>query len=352
MTSPSAARGELRRFVYDSQVLRNNPLGDPAERELWAWLPPDYDGVQRYPVLWVFAGFTGHGRGAINDDPWSPGIDVRMERMLASLEAEPVILVFPDCFTRLGGSQYLNSSAIGRYEDYVCDELVPFVDAQLRTKGDGHRGALGKSSGGYAALRLAMRRPGLFHGVASHSGDCAFDLVYRPDFPLVARTLARFGSVEAFLVDFESTRRKTSSQIHALNVLAMAAAYSPKPVGARPAGVTPGSSGRASIDSSFELPFDLHDLTLRDEVWARWLENDPLVMLDDAAQADALRQLSVLFVDVGTRDEYNLDFGARRLHAKLDALEIRHRYEEFDDGHRGLSYRYERSIPLLSRMLT
>lgn len=342
--SPPAPRGELRRFVYDSQVLRSNPLGDPSERDLWVWLPPGYDeGRQRYPVLWVLAAFTGHGRGAINDDPWSPGLDVRMERMLASLEAEPCILAFPDCFTRLGGSQYLNSPAIGRYDDYLCDELVPFVDAQLRSLGEGHRGALGKSSGGYAALRLAMHRPGVFHGVASHAGDCAFELVYRPDFPLVARTLARFGTVDAFLQDFESTRKKNGTQIHVLNVLAMAAAYSPS---------SSASIERGRVDGSFELPFDLHDLTLREDVWARWLENDPIEMLDDSAKAEALRALSVLFIDVGTRDEYNLDFAARRLRAKLDALGIRNRYEEFDDGHRGLSYRFERSIPLLSRMLT
>lgn len=338
----AAPRGELRRFVYESQVLRSNPLGDPSERELWCWLPPGYDGEQRYPVLWVLAGFTGRGRGALNDDPWSPSIDARVERLLETFEAEPVILALPDCFTRYGGSQYLNSPATGRYEDYLCDELIPFVDTQLATKGDGHRGVLGKSSGGFAALSLAMRRPGLFDAAACHSGDCAFELCYAPDFAVAARVLARCGGVDAFLDAFDTTDKKTGEQIHVLNVLAMAAAYSPKPA----------SPDHKSRGATFELPFDPHDLSLRPAVWQRWLAHDPLCMIDDTANADALRALAVLFIDVGTRDEYNLDFAARRLHHKLETLGIRHRYEEFDDGHRGLSYRYERSIPLLSRMLT
>ncbi|MCA8971141.1 MAG: esterase [Planctomycetes bacterium] len=344
------ARGQLRRLVYESQVLRTNPLGDPSERDLWCYLPPGFDESQRYPVLFVLAGYLGRGRGELSDGAWSPPLDERLDRMHATFEAEPVIVVFPDCQTRLGGSQYLNSQAIGRYEDYVCDELVPFVDAQLPTKGDGHRGVLGKSSGGYGALRLAMRRPGVFHGVASHSGDCAFDLVYAPDFANCARQIAASGGIDAFLEAFFGAPKKRQEQIEAFMVLAMSAAYSPL----SPAAIAgmPADPDKKSIAATFELPFDLTDLRRKDPVWKRWLANDPIEMLDTPSHADALRQLRVLFVDVGTRDEYNLDFGARRLRAKMDALGIRHRYEEFDDGHRGLSYRFERSIPLLSRMLT
>ncbi len=335
-------RGELRRLVFDSQVLRANPLGDPTGRDVWCYLPPGYDETQRYPVFFVLAGYLGRGRGELSDGAWSPPLDERLDAMIARFDAEPIIAVFPDCQTRLGGSQYVNSTAIGRYEDYVCDELVPFIDAQLATKGDGHRAVLGKSSGGYGALRLAMRRPGLFSAVASHSGDCCFELCYAPDFAGCARTIERSGGVDRFLADFEKTAKKRQDQIQALSVLAMAAAYSP---------ALPSGSSKKSVAASLDLPFDIHDLTRVDAIWQRWVEHDPFVMVDDDSHAEALRQLKALFIDVGTRDEYNLDFAARRLHAKLEELGIRHRYEEFDDGHRGLSYRFERSIPLLSRML-
>ena len=91
----------------------------------------------------------------------------------------PVIAVFPDCFTRLGGNQYLNSSAIGRYADYLNEELVPFVDKEFRTgEGPQHRGCFGKSSGGFGAMRLGMSRPDIWGAVANHSGDAHFDFVY------------------------------------------------------------------------------------------------------------------------------------------------------------------------------
>lgn len=332
----AATRSSVRSFDFESAALAGNALGDPTTRQVWVYLPPGYDADEdAYPVLFVLTGFTGRGRMALNDGAWSPPLDQRMDRLIAAGEAEPAILVLPDCFTRLGGSQYLNSTATGRYEDHVVDELVPWVDATFRTRGDGHRGVLGKSSGGYGALRLALRRPGVFHGVASHSGDLAFDLCYPADFPQAARTLAREGGIDGFLEKFAQGEKKTSEQVHVLAVLAMAAAYSPNP----------------SAPHGFDLPFDVHDLTRRDDVWQRWLDNDPIVMLERRECQDALRGLDVLFLDAGTKDQYNLDFGARRFVKRLAELDIRHRYEEFEDDHFSVSYRYDRSLPLLSRTL-
>ena len=72
----------------------------------------------------------------------------------------PTIVVFPDCFTAFGGTQYINSSAIGNYADYINTELVPLIDQEFRTKAAReHRGCFGKSSGGYGSLMLAMHYP-------------------------------------------------------------------------------------------------------------------------------------------------------------------------------------------------
>ena len=69
----------------------------------------------------------------------------------------PAIVVFPDCFTSLGGNQYVNSSAIGRYADYLTREIIPFVDREFRTLASReHRGCFGKSSGGYGAIIHGM----------------------------------------------------------------------------------------------------------------------------------------------------------------------------------------------------
>jgi hypothetical protein len=56
---------------------------------------------------------------------------------------------------------------------------------------------------------------------------------------------------------------------------------------------------------------------LKPEVWARWLEFDPMYMVD--RYADNLKKLRLLLIDCGTRDEFNLHFGARLLVKKLKA---------------------------------
>jgi enterochelin esterase family protein len=56
-------------------------------------------------------------------------------------------------------------------------------------------------------------------------------------------------------------------------------------------------------------------------------------------------------IDAGSRDEYNMHFGARILHRLLAARGIPHEHEEFDDGHRSLQYRYDISLPKLARAL-
>src|ERR1051325_10467106 len=159
-------QGTVIRERFESSVLKGNRPGDPHVRDLYVYLPPGYEeGAARYPVAWGLSGFTGRGRMLLNDNPWMPGIADRMDALIAQGLAKPMILALPDCFTHLGGSQYVNSPALGDYEDYVIRELVPFVDGRYRTLASAeHRGVIGKSSGGYGALMLGMRHPDVFTG--------------------------------------------------------------------------------------------------------------------------------------------------------------------------------------------
>src|SRR5205814_2876975 len=113
-----------------------NPLGDPATRDLPVLLPPGYGDdktiARRYPALYGLAGFTGRGVQMLNIDPWQPNMVQRLEQLYAA-GMPHAIVVLPDCFTSLGGSQYVNSDAVGRYEDYVVEEIVSLVDRQFRT---------------------------------------------------------------------------------------------------------------------------------------------------------------------------------------------------------------------------
>jgi S-formylglutathione hydrolase FrmB len=321
----------VQMVTVPGERLRNNPLDDPAERLMPVILPPGYDpsSSRRYPLLVGLTGFTGSGLQMLNVDPWQPNMPARLERLYAA-GMPHAIVALPDCFTKLGGSQYVNSDAVGRYEDYVIDEIVPFVDANFRTiVAPEGRALFGKSSGGYGAIMLGMKHPDVFGALACHSGDMYFDLCYKVDFPNVCNVINRAGGLEAWWAGFQSREKKTKDDFTGLNTLAMAACYSPDPNGFM----------------GIALPFDLYTCEQKDDVWARWLEFDPVVVVDK--YADNLRRLRYIYLDCGTRDEFNLQFGARVMSRKLSQLGIKHDHEEFDDGHMSVQYRYSVSLPRL-----
>jgi enterochelin esterase family protein len=329
-----AGRIVIERF--ESRVLAGNPAGDPHVRRVPVYLPPSYDAEpdRRYPVVFVLSGFTGRGRMLLNDNPWSPALDDRMDALIAAGCGE-TILVMPDCLTRFGGSQYLNSSATGLYQDHVVRELVPHVDRSYRTiPAREHRGVAGRSSGGYGALILGMEHPDVFGAVACHSGDMLFDYCYRGDIPRICTPIRRAGGLEPWLTAFEAATQKKGDDFTVLNVIGMAACYSPNPA-TRPFG--------------FDLPIDVDSGRWRADVWERWLEHDPLNLVE--RRYDALRSLRLLYLDCGVRDEWNLHLGARQFAGRLDQFRVAHEYEEFDDGHRNVTYRLDVSLPKLARAL-
>jgi S-formylglutathione hydrolase FrmB len=245
-----------------------------------------------------------------------------------------MIVVMPDCATRFGGSQYLNSAATGRYGDHLVGELVPWIDAQFRTRGTRDaRGVAGKSSGGFGALTLGMKHADTFAALACHSGDMYFEFCYGPDLPKTVSVLQEAGGPRAFLEKFEAKPQKGKDDFLALNIFAMAACYSPDP----------------AAELGVGLPFDLETAALREDVWARWLAHDPLRLLP--AHEAALRSLKLLYLDCGWRDEFHLHHGARRFVRELKARGVAHHYEEFDDGHMNMPYRYDTSLPMLARAL-
>jgi S-formylglutathione hydrolase FrmB len=319
--------------IVESRALAGNPLGDPTARRIAIWLPPSYAAApdHRYPVIYWLAGFAGTGEQMFSGTPWQPGLGDRLDRLAAYGALGEVIVAAPDGFTRWGGAQYLDSPAIGSYETHLAREVIPAIDARLRTVAtrDG-RAIGGKSSGGFGALVLAMRNPDLFSAVASHAGDMYFELSMLPDLPVAVRTLRRHGGVSGFLRQFEAKEKKSSADFTTIMVLAEAGAYSPDPT--REHGVA--------------LPFDLDTGEIDWAVWRRWKAWDPVEMA--AGHADALRRMKLIYVDAGTRDEHNLDLGARIFARRLDLLGIDCEHQEFDDGHRGTAYRYDLSLPRLA----
>jgi enterochelin esterase family protein len=332
-------RGKVEILELKSERLANNPLGDPAQRDIPVYLPGAYEAApeKRFPVIYILAGFTGTGRMMLNvpsfDEALAPD---RLDRLIATGAMPPVIAVFPDCSTRFGGSQYLDSTATGNYMSHVVDELVPEIDRRLRTIPTREaRGVLGKSSGGFGALVLAMDHPQTFSACASHSGDCYFEHCYGQDFPKFVRDLKKKGGLEKYLKEFPSLDVKDKDDVFLVNVVAMAQAYSPNPDKSAPV--------------NFDLPFDLETGELKPGVFARWKAWDPVERA--GLRVDALRSLRALYIDAGDRDEFYLDLGARILSRRLTSLDVKHVFEEFKGGHFNIQARYDRSLPLVVKAL-
>jgi Enterochelin esterase and related enzymes len=334
MTADTQKQGTVKILRHESQILKNNPLGDKSVRDLYVYLPPSYEeSDQSFPVVYCLTGFTGRGRMLLNDNAFTPNFADRMDRLIDSGKIKPMIAVMPDCFTYYGGSQYINSSATGNYEDYLTQEIVPFVDENLRTIADREaRAVMGKSSGGYGALIMAMRHADIFALACSTSGDCCFEYSYLPGFANAFRAIA--GDPKKIVEKFwDEEAKKGKHDFDALNTIGMSACYSPNP----------------ESEFGFDLPFDLETGEIREDVWQRWLAHDPVRMVEK--YAENLKSLKLLFLDAGTRDEFALDIGARILSKKLRDAGIEHLHEEFDDGHFNISYRYNRSLELISDKL-
>ena len=351
---------------HDSRVLAGNPLGDPHVRKLAVWLPPGYDQDvargsrggrgRRYPVLFDLVGFTGSGHAHLNWRPFDENVPERAARLIHEKKMGPCIVVFPDCFTCLGGNQYVNSPAIGRYADYLTRELIPHVDREFRTlAAREHRGCFGKSSGGYGAIIHGMKYAQHWGAIADHSGDAYFDFCYLPDWPRTLNELDRYrkprrrpgrqavrprrgdgtddGRIRRFLEAVWSKEKLNDAEVHTLMELAMAATYDPDP--------------RAPC--GFRVPFDFDTGELLPRRWAKWLAHDPIRLVGRYARN--LRTLAGIYVDCGWRDQYHLHYGARILSRELAAHGIRHTYEEFDDTHSSIDYRMDVSLPFLYRAL-
>jgi hypothetical protein len=331
--------GRFDEHVFDSTALRENPLGDPHERPLWVYVPPGYDEEpeRRYPSVYAIQGLTGQVDMWRNRSTFRRNFPELADDLFAKGEAPPCILVFVDCWTSYGGSQFLDSPGTGKYHTYLCDEVVPWVDDNYRTlAAPEHRGISGKSSGGYGAMVTPMLRPDLFGGLATHAGDALFENAYLPEFRESVRALRDEydGSFDKFWASFRS-RPAMSKPADAvlLNTWCMAACYS------------------TDEDGTVQLPIDVDTGELIPEVWERWLAWDPVRMVPK--YADALRGMRAIFIDAGKRDEWYLDLGAEAYRRALADIGVKDVYFEiFDAGHMSIEYRYPISLKYLAERLS
>jgi S-formylglutathione hydrolase FrmB len=348
-----------------SRLLQDNSLGDPHIRKLAVWLPPQYDqgraagSGKRFPMLMDMSGYTSSGLSHIAWKNFSENLPERAARLIHERKMAPAIIVFPDCFTALGGNQYINSTAIGPYADYLIKEIIPFVDREFRTLATReHRGCFGKSSGGYGAMIHGMKYASTWGAIANHSGDTYFDFIYWHDWPNTLKELARYrpvplrdghvnvhkleqgaatgmddGRVKRFLTRMWGNARPTAAEVHTLMNLCMAASYDPDP----------------AAPNGFRLPFNLDTGECITSRWKKWQKNDPINLVSKYQKN--LRSLRGIYIDCGWRDQYHIHYGTRILSKRMQIAGIEHTYEEFDGTHSEIDHRLDRSLPFLTRAL-
>jgi hypothetical protein len=329
--------GDIRVDFVESEALADNPLGDPATRPVAVYLPAGYDAQasRRYPALYVLHGYTGDVTALLSARPWETNVFQWADRLMREERMPPAVVVLVDGFTRLGGSQYVDSVHNGRYGTYVVRDVIGHMDKTYRTvPSEGGRAVLGKSSGGFGAMHLVLEHPGSFAAFASHSGDSYFRYAHLPAFATVHRTLEPYGfDLAAFVEAFERKHKRAMTEYTTMEMLAYTAAYSP----------------RSATAFDLDLPFERASGALRDDVFARWLALDPAERI--ATHRAQLTRLRLRYLDCGRRDEYNLDVGARVVAERIRELGLSVRHEEFDDDHRNVGYRYEISLPALAAVL-
>ncbi len=333
-------KGRFEEHTWRAGPCRGTPLGDPHERPLWVYLPPGYDDDpnKRYPSVYAIQGLTGQLDMWRNRSPFRRNFPELADDLFARGDAPPVIVVWVDCWTSLGGSQFLDSPGTGNYLTYLCDEVVPFVDERYRTIADrDHRGIGGKSSGGYGAMVVPMLRPDLWGGLATHAGDALFEMCYLPEFRESVRVLRDEyeGSFDTFWKDFrsrpgvlEGERRAPAERLVHGGVLLD----------------RPGRDGPT-------CPFDTVTGELIPDVWERWLAARPVRMVPE--HADTLRSMRAIYIDAGKKDEYFLDLGAEAFRRELEAIGVTDVFFELFDGtHMAIEYRYPLSLKYLAERLS
>jgi S-formylglutathione hydrolase FrmB len=301
-----AARLEVIRL--ESHMLRGNPLHDPAVRSIAIFLPSH--AVAGAPLAAIYY-LPGYG-GSPDDFISRSNLWLDITQSLAE-EVTPLALVVVDGRTRWGCGQYLNSAAQGNYEDYICDEIVSAVEAKYPPVTKGVRRIIaGHSSGGFGALRLGSSRQTLFDAVIALSPDSDFPVSHLRLVQIAAVSNAPLAEIE----QMESGALPPPKDGDLMYAVGLSAAYAAR-----------GLSGPGQFDWLYD-----RGGKFRDEIWQRWLDNDPLTIVQRNPHAFASGQ--AVYLEGAAHDEYLANIGARAIFEVMRARPARCTFYE-PPGHHG-----------------
>ncbi|NQT23955.1 hypothetical protein HQ585_01235 [candidate division KSB1 bacterium] len=266
------------------------------EKMVDVYLPEGYDSTstaQQYPVIYFLHGGWG------NQDDYSNIIHV-VDSLIGAKIIDPVIVVKPDgSMEPYLGSSYVNSVLFGPVEDYITFDLIEYIDATYNTDPRREkRSIMGHSMGGEGSMRIALKHPKLYSGVASHGGilDSKFSEFIFPK----------------IIGELDSTKvLKPENGLFSEILFSKAAAWSPNP---------------DNPPYFLDLPIDTSGQIL-EEAWAKWKENSAIYLVNSYDKSTGL----AFYLDCGTKDfihPYNVSFSKH-----LDSLNIKHTFKSYDGNH-------------------
>ena len=306
---------KIKTVKVKSQVLKGNPWGDPTNRCHVMLVPSEEALKKEYPLVVVLAGFTGNSPNYMSPKSFESNFAQVLDSCVAKRKCPQAAFLLVDGFTFWGGSQFINSKGMGRYEDHLVQELLPAVFKQFSL--DKYKVCvMGGSSGGYGALHLASRYPKVFQWAGAIAPDCFFDLSLLPEIYSALPIIERWGGLKEvykLMSQGDLLRRRESHRV--LNVVAMGFCYSSHPQRKR----------------EIEFPINIKTGELVPRVWKKWKAHDPLEFL--SKRQKNLRQLKGVFLDVGTEDQFHLQWGARQLRKLLKLYRVSFKYSEFEGNH-------------------
>ena len=293
------AQGSLIDTSFVSNSLNIN-------RNLQVYLPEGYNPQDstRYPVAFYLHGATGDYK----DDPELKGT---LDDLIKSNSISPLIVVKPDgSIGPWGGSFYTNSELYGNFENYIVYDLVEFIDSTYKTIRESDRRVIwGASMGGYGAMKLALKHPDIYCGVASHSGPQDFS--HFKDW--IPRILSENGGIP--VSDYIPIWDNQFTHLFTYLFYTAAGAFSPN-----------------LNNSPYQVDFPLDSMGIFiDSTLEKWLSHNPVRL---AANLPSNSDLAIYF-DCGTQDEFllysfNTDFAAA-----LDSLGLKYVFHPFVGTHTG-----------------
>jgi S-formylglutathione hydrolase len=314
-----------------SRALENNLLGDPADQQVAVYLPPSYEASpsKRFPVIYLLHGYSAENQVMERGKQFQE----LMNKLIAAGTVREMIVVVPNGRNAYYGSFYTNSSVGGNWEDFISRDVVSYIDGKYRTIPQAaSRGITGHSMGGYGSIVLGMKHADIFGAVYSLSACCTAMLADLGPSNMSWREALKFKNKNDFRTD-------SFSNVYAIALTAMAAAFSPNP-----------KQSPLLVDFPFRLENNM--LVPNGEAYARFQAKLPVNMIPE--YTSNLLRLQGIYIDYGVQEEFShIPAGSLALSRELSEHGIPHTFEVYQGDHnQRIPERLEtRVLPFFSRVL-